>query len=138
GGSHHLDHHPIGDLAICVQVDLLVLLRLHVVAQLVLELLDQHRCLADVDLLGVIHAQDELLLAGFNRCGACVRQVHLHALLDEGCGDHEDDEEHQHHVHHGRDVDLAHRGAAFAAAARRHSHGDLAVPSEVPVSPGPT
>jgi hypothetical protein len=42
-------------------------------------------------------------------------ELHVHALLEHGRDHHEDDEQHDHDVGHGRDVDVRHRRALPAA-----------------------
>src|SRR5512143_2360511 len=72
-----------------------------------LVLLDGHD-----DRLGLV-----LALLGVAR----LRELHVDTLLEHGRDDHEDDEQHDHDVGHGRDVDVRHRSALLAADC--HCHG---------------
>src|SRR3569623_1163142 len=87
--------------------------------------LHAHRLLllaADVEIILAlgIHGQHQrffgLLIDGLRRG---LRQVHLHALRQQRRGDHKYDQQHQHHVDVGHDVDLRHQAFAIARS-RRH------------------
>src|SRR5690606_30405905 len=54
-----------------------------------------------------------------------LRQVDLDDVLHQRRGDHEDDQQHQHHVDERRDVDGGHRGVVAVAAAYAHAHGSF-------------
>src|SRR3546814_3620898 len=44
----------------------------------------------------------------------------LHLVRHQGRRDHENDQQNQHHVHQGRDIDFGHWAAAAAIATERH------------------
>ena len=50
------------------------------------------------------------------------RQRQRHLLQDHTDGDNENDEQYQHHVHQGRDVDIRHRRPLFLSASYVQRH----------------
>ena len=65
-----------------------------------------------------IHRQHQrlLVLCRHDWISGGLGQLDIDALGQQRCGDHEDDQQHQHHVDVGNDVDLTHQ-AAFACLA---------------------
>src|SRR6185312_3240016 len=127
--AHHAHHRPVVDLLVAAHVDA----RLGAAARLRhgLELGDQ---LVDVDLrilqehLPLLVDRDgERLLVLVEALGLRLRQVDRHADRQKRRRDHEDDEQHQHHVDHRRDVDLRHDAAAMTGAAARADGGSAGV-----------
>ena len=85
------------------------------------QLTQGHRLSVQVDVLVPVNRHDRLVL-GFRLFAAVrrKRQRHWDALLQQRSDDHHDDEQHQHDVDEGRDVDV---GLDAATAAEIHCHG---------------
>jgi hypothetical protein len=78
--------------------------------------------MSDVDALFLGHGDDQLAGVVGDGLRFGVGELHIHPGLQHGRGDHEDDEQYQHHVHQGGDVDVC-QGPGFAPGARTHCHG---------------
>ena len=89
-----------------------------------------HRRIVDEDVAGGIDRDRHRLCILLERRRLALRQIDLDAGGEQGRGDHEDDQQHQHHVDHRRDVDLRHRRPPPApAAAEDGAHRHLVLPS---------
>ena len=63
-----------------------------------------------------------VVLVGIRHGGGVVHLGHvdLHLVLQHGSDDHENDQQHQHHVHHGGDVDVGIYFLAFVTNCNSH------------------
>ena len=79
--------------------------------------MDIHGIVAEVDQLATVDGHDQALfpdlLYRFR-----LRQVDFDARLQDGRRDHKDDQEHQHDVHKGNDIDLGKGGPGLACKLR--------------------
>lgn len=82
-----------------------VLGMLELLADFVGELVDVDGIVAQVDALGFVNGDDEALLEDFLD-GVGFREVHLDTGLQDGRGDHEDDQEHENDVDEWHHVDV--------------------------------
>ena len=78
-----------------------------------------HLLVLQEDLAVAIDRDGQRLAVGVQRLGVGLRQIDRHARRHQRRGDHEDDQQHQHHVDQRRDVDLGQRPVAAAADAVR-------------------
>src|ERR1035437_10018365 len=127
GGAHvvhHVHHGAVFGASVGFDKDPLV----HFIGQAVLhfggELVGGNLIGAKED-LPVTHDGHEqgifLVRVGHGRWAIHLGHVHAHALLQHGRDDHENDEQHQHHVHHRSDVDVGIDLLAFFAHCDCHN-----------------
>src|SRR5690625_2922442 len=76
----------------------------------------------EIDLAVLVDADQHRLLVVLERLGGRLRQFDVHAQVQQRRGHHENDQQHQHHVDVGHDVDLRLEAALAAAMSRRSSH----------------
>src|SRR6266568_215377 len=72
------------------------------------KLVDIDGFIAQVDALRLVQCDDQAILGEIFH-SARLRHIDFNARLEDGGGDHKDDEEHQNHVHEGDHVDLGER-----------------------------
>src|SRR5512139_984516 len=118
-----LHHEAVRDGAVGAEVHLPVRPLRHDLLERPGQTVELHGLPPDEDPVVRVDRDDETLLVAAHCLGAGLRQVHVHPLGEHGSRDHEDDEEHQHHVDQRRDVDIRHDPAIAGAAGSRHRHG---------------
>ena len=129
--AHHPHHCTVIHALVATHIDPLVGAAARVGDRLQLgnEFLDLDLGIHQIDLALGVHRDGERLLVLVEALGLRLRQIDLHADREQRCRHHEDDQQHQHHVDHRRDVDLGHDrlagmppSAPNARAAAAHAH----------------
>src|SRR5947209_8841035 len=118
---HHDGERPEGNVLIGAQVNDLVLWITNTAAQSVGDFIHVHRIVAEKHALLLIDGDDQALLRDLLH-SLRLGHAHVDAGLQDGRGDHEDDEQHQHYVDEGCDVDVGHGTITAMSAAGHHSH----------------
>ncbi len=86
----------------------------HLRANLAAQVVDVDRVIAEVHQLRAVDGDHQARFGDFlDRLR--FRQIHVDAGLQNRRGDHENDQQHQHHVHEGNDVDVGERSAGLAS-----------------------
>ncbi|CEE54849.1 hypothetical protein XAC2852_10014 [Xanthomonas citri pv. citri] len=115
--GQHLGHHLVLRIRICIdaQFRLIGRIGLHHFFHLLLQHIDRSRAVVPEHLVAGVDTQ----LDRRRRFGRLrwrvehpLRQIHGDRVGHDRRGDDEDDQQHQHHVHQGRDVDVGHRPTA--------------------------
>src|SRR6185369_7136794 len=117
--AHDPGYRAVIRLLVGAQIDALLepAARIRDRLQLRHQLVDRDLGVVDEDLaLDVDRHLKRLLVVVFEALGLGLRQVERHTDRQHRRRDHEDDEQHQHHVDHRRDVDLGHDGLAPTTA----------------------
>ncbi len=78
---------------------------LELLADLGGELMDIDRIIAEVDELALVNCDDNVLLNVFFHC-VSLREIDFYAGLQDGCGNHEDDEENEDDINERYHVDV--------------------------------
>ena len=107
GQAHHLNNAAIGHLCIGPQAQFGVWLGLRCLAQGLCELLGSDRLVSKKNLPRAVDDQSEGARRLARLGGRALGQVKLDRARQQGRGQDEDNQEHQHHVDQGCDIDLA-------------------------------
>src|SRR5207302_1320117 len=99
-GIHHHGEGPERNVLIGTQVNDLILRVTHAAAQSVGNLIHVYRIVAEKNALLLVDGNDQALLRDLLH-GLRLRDTHVDAGLQDGRGDHKDDEQHQDYVDEG-------------------------------------
>ncbi len=113
-GAHHLHDPPVGEVLVAAHEDAPVWIALRDRLQLRHQLAEIDLLVLQVDLALGVDTHAERLAVRVERLGVGLRQIDADPGRHQRRGDHEDDQQHQHHVHQRRDVDLGERAVAPA------------------------
>src|ERR1035438_2570917 len=119
-GVHHGGEGAKGNVFVGAQIDRLVLRIANLLFQTRSDLVDVDRIVAEKNFLRFVDADDEPLF-GDLLDGASVGHVDFDSGLQHRRGHHKDDQQHQHDIHQGGDVDVG-EGALGASVGGGESH----------------
>src|SRR5579883_808380 len=77
----------------------------HLTANLIAELVNVYSVVAEIDQLGAVNGDDQPLVT-YLLHRLRFRQIDFDAGLQDRCGDHKDDQQHEHYVYEGDNIDL--------------------------------
>src|SRR5262249_8806719 len=116
--AHHAHHRAVIHLLVAAHIDALLETTARLGDRLELgdKLVDRDFAVLQEDLALEIDRERQRLLVLVDVLRLGLGQIDRHADGEQRRRHHEDDQQHQHDVHHGRDVDLAHDGTTVVAA----------------------
>ncbi len=125
--AHHLHDPAVGEILVAAHEDAPLRVVLGDRLQLVDEIGDIDRLVLQEDRAVGLDRDGQRLAVAVQRLGVGLRQIDRHAGGHQRRGDHEDDQQHQHHVDQRRDVDLRQRPVAAPAPAAAARSWDIAM-----------
>ena len=119
--AHHHHHPAVIHRGVAAHKDALIITIVGNGGELGHQLVIRHKLFLQIDLALLVDGDRERLAVLPQRRGAGLGQVHRHTYREQRRSDHKDDQQHQHHVYKGRNIDFGHDAAAAAPAPRRQA-----------------